>query len=270
MFYWNLLSCFLIFLCVFLQLLNLQEPLQSQNTSVPTVDLHSRLKSLINAAPAMLFMKGSAIEPRCKFSRAIVDILNSLSADYKTYDILNNEEVRQGLKEYSKWPTYPQVCAESPDRTFTFARNKSIEEFIVLSYFIYNCVIFWTFMWQLYVNGELVGGLDIVKEMHENGELASMLPKKLSLDERWVGFKFTFSCSSQNVSLLFCVMKFLLHLITFCVLCLPTRLKALINKAPVMVFMKGYPSTPKCGFSRTLMEILKETGWVENQDLIYN
>lgn len=57
----------------------------------------------------MLFMKGSALEPRCKFSRAIVDILNGLNADYKTYDILSNEEVRQGLKEYSKWPTYPQV-----------------------------------------------------------------------------------------------------------------------------------------------------------------
>ena len=161
-------------------LLNVEEPLKSLNSTGTKVDLSTRLKSLINAAPVMLFMKGSAIEPRCKFSRAIVDLLNSLNADYKTYDILNNEEVRQALKEYSKWPTYP----------------------------------------QLYVNGELVGGLDIVKEMHENGELENMLPKKMSLDE---------------------------------------RLTALINKSSVMVFMKGNPSQPRCGFSRTLMEILKET-----------
>lgn len=159
---------------------NLAEPPTSQHGSAPAVDLNTRLKSLINAAPVMLFMKGSAVEPRCKFSRAIVDILNSLNADYKTYDILSNEEVRQGLKDFSKWPTYP----------------------------------------QLYVNGELVGGLDIVKEMQDSGELEGMLPKKVSLDQ---------------------------------------RLKDLVNKAPVMVFMKGNPSQPKCGFSRTLMEILRGT-----------
>ncbi|XP_034254908.1 glutaredoxin-3 [Thrips palmi] len=159
---------------------DIAEPPRSER-EIPPVDLNARLKSLINGAPVMLFMKGSAIEPRCKFSKAIVELLNSLNADYKTFDILNNEDVRQGLKEYSKWPTYP----------------------------------------QLYIKGELIGGLDIVKEMQDSGELESMLPKKMSLDE---------------------------------------RLKSLINKAKVMVFMKGNPSQPKCGFSRTLMEILKGTG----------
>lgn len=159
---------------------DIAEPPRSER-EIPPVDLNARLKSLINAAPVMLFMKGSATEPRCKFSRAIVDLLNSLNADYKTFDILNNEDVRQGLKEYSQWPTYP----------------------------------------QLYIKGELIGGLDIVKEMQESGELDSMLPKRVSLDE---------------------------------------RLKSLINKAKVMVFMKGNPSQPKCGFSRTLMEMLKGTG----------
>jgi len=91
-----------------LQLKDIAEPPRSER-EIPPADFNARLKSLINAAPVMLFMKGSANEPRCKFSRAIVELMNSLNADYKTFDILNNEDVRQGLKEYSKWPTYPQV-----------------------------------------------------------------------------------------------------------------------------------------------------------------
>ncbi|KAK3932073.1 Glutaredoxin-3 [Frankliniella fusca] len=162
---------------------DVREPLVSVHALPESskADLETRLKKLINAAPVMLFMKGSSFEPRCKFSRAIVDILNSYNASYNTFDILNNEEVRQGLKEFSNWPTYP----------------------------------------QLYINGELIGGLDIVKELQQSGELESMLPKKLSLEE---------------------------------------RLKGLINKAPVMIFMKGNPGQPKCGFSRTLMEIMRGTG----------
>nr|CAD7426184.1 unnamed protein product [Timema monikensis] len=150
--------------------------LQSDEESLKT-----RLKNLINAAPVMLFMKGSALEPRCGFSKTIIAILEELDTDYKTFDILSDETVRQGLKTYSDWPTYP----------------------------------------QLYVKGELIGGLDIVKEMKENGELEKLLPKKQSLDE---------------------------------------RLKTLINSSDVIVFMKGDRTTPRCGFSRQLMEILTETG----------
>lgn len=144
-------------------------------------DLKTRLTELVKQAPVMLFMKGNAKEPRCGFSRTIIQILDSYNVSYKTFDILSDEDVRQGLKEFSNWPTYP----------------------------------------QLYVNGELIGGLDIVKEMHESGELKNALPEKgESLDE---------------------------------------RLKSLINKAPCMIFMKGSPDTPRCGFSRQLMEIMKET-----------
>nr|CAD7457690.1 unnamed protein product [Timema tahoe] len=150
--------------------------LQSDEESLKT-----RLKNLINAAPVMLFMKGSALEPRCGFSKTIIALLEELDTDFKTFDILSDETVRQGLKTYSDWPTYP----------------------------------------QLYVKGELIGGLDIVKEMKENGELEKLLPKKQSLDE---------------------------------------RLKTLINSSDVIVFMKGDRTTPRCGFSRQLMEILTETG----------
>ena len=73
------------------------------------MDLNTRLHKLINGAPVMLFMKGSAAEPKCGFSKQIVAILDGHNAQFKTFDILSDEEVRQGLKTYSNWPTYPQV-----------------------------------------------------------------------------------------------------------------------------------------------------------------
>jgi len=103
--------------------------------------LEDRLKKLINQAPCMLFMKGNPANPRCGFSRTIVSLLDGYKTDYKSFDILQDNDVREGLKKFSKWPTYP----------------------------------------QLYLNGELIGGLDIVKEMDESGELESMLPKKESV-----------------------------------------------------------------------------------------
>lgn len=144
-------------------------------------DLNQRLKKLINAAPCMLFMKGSAQEPRCGFSRQIVDLLKKHSIQFSSFDILSDEEVRQGLKTYSNWPTYP----------------------------------------QLYANGELVGGLDIVKELAESGELENTCPKAVTLEH---------------------------------------RLKTLINQHAVMLFMKGNKEGARCGFSRQMLEILNGTG----------
>ncbi|KAM7383041.1 hypothetical protein PAMP_002728 [Pampus punctatissimus] len=146
-----------------------------------TAELNQRLKKLINAAPCMLFMKGSAQEPRCGFSRQIVALLKEHSIQFSSFDILSDEEVRQGLKTYSNWPTYP----------------------------------------QLYVNGELVGGLDIVKELAESGELENTCPKAVTLEH---------------------------------------RLKTIINQSPVMLFMKGNKEAAKCGFSRQILEILNSTG----------
>jgi len=157
---------------------NVSEPQPQEETKEV---LQERLKKLTHSHPCMIFMKGDANQPRCGFSKQLIGLLNEQNADFKTFDILSDENVRQGLKEYSNWPTYPQV----------------------------------------YINGELIGGLDIVKELIESGELADKLPKKSSLDE---------------------------------------KLKQLVNKAPVMVFMKGSAAEPRCGFSRTLMQILSETG----------
>lgn len=145
------------------------------------VDLKQRLKRLINAAPCMLFIKGSSQEPRCGFSRQIVALLSEHNIQFSTFDILADEEVRQELKTYSNWPTYP----------------------------------------QLYVNGELVGGLDIVRELAESGELANTCPKAETLEH---------------------------------------RLKTLISQRPVMLFLKGNKEAAKCGFSRQTMSILNNAG----------
>ena len=85
-------------------------------------DLHKRLAELVKAAPVMLFMKGTPSTPQCGFSRQLVSLLREKGVRYGFFNILADEEVRQGLKEYSEWPTFP----------------------------------------QLYLRGELVGGLDIV------------------------------------------------------------------------------------------------------------
>ncbi|ORY57542.1 glutaredoxin [Pseudomassariella vexata] len=91
-------------------------------------EIFKRLEELVKAAPVMLFMKGTPSGPQCGFSRQLVGILRDRSVKYGFFNILADDEVRQGLKEYADWPTYP----------------------------------------QLWVDGELVGGLDIVKEELDN------------------------------------------------------------------------------------------------------
>jgi Grx4 family monothiol glutaredoxin len=98
-------------------------------------DLNTRLGKLVASSGVMLFMKGTREEPRCGFSRKAVAMLNDAGVTYSTFDILGDEEVRQGLKTFSNWPTYP----------------------------------------QLYSKGKLLGGLDIMEEMRDEGELLSSL-----------------------------------------------------------------------------------------------
>merc|ERR1712029_935243 len=75
----------------------------------PKEPLEQRLKKLVNSSKCILFMKGDPVAPRCRFSRQTVELLNSLNAEYATFDILGDEGVRQGLKTFSNWPTYPQL-----------------------------------------------------------------------------------------------------------------------------------------------------------------
>ncbi|KAF7424741.1 monothiol glutaredoxin grx4 [Pleurotus ostreatus] len=99
-------------------------------------ELNERLRNLMTSNKVMLFMKGSPDAPRCGFSRKIVELLREQGVpDFGHFDILEDENVRSGLKKLNEWPTFP----------------------------------------QLIINGEFVGGLDIVKEMVENGEFAETL-----------------------------------------------------------------------------------------------
>lgn len=101
-------------------------------------DLKQRIEQTVNKDRVMLFMKGSPSMPQCGFSAAVVGVLKEVGVPFGSHNILADPELREGLKEYSSWPTYP----------------------------------------QLYVDGKLVGGCDIVREMHARGELAPLLAAK--------------------------------------------------------------------------------------------
>jgi monothiol glutaredoxin len=98
-------------------------------------DLKKRIEETLRKDRVMLFMKGSPAMPQCGFSAAVVGVLKDVGVPFGSHNILADPEMRDGLKEYANWPTFP----------------------------------------QLYVDGKLVGGCDIVKEMHARGELAPLI-----------------------------------------------------------------------------------------------
>lgn len=100
-----------------------------------SIDLKIQIETLLNSSKIVLFMKGNAQAPQCGFSANSVAILRNLGVSFNTFNILNDPEIRQGLKEYSNWPTYP----------------------------------------QLYVKAQLIGGNDVITEMYKNGELQEFL-----------------------------------------------------------------------------------------------
>ena len=100
--------------------------------------VRSRIEELVNSHPIVLFMKGNKHFPRCGFSATVAEVLRRLEVtDYQDVDVLLDQDLRQGIKEFSSWPTIP----------------------------------------QLYVQGEFVGGCDIVREMYESGELEPVIAK---------------------------------------------------------------------------------------------
>ena len=101
-------------------------------------DLTLRIDDIVRNKDVVLFMKGSALFPQCGFSSRAIAILDHLGVAYDTVDVLQDAEIRNGIKEYSDWPTIP----------------------------------------QLYVKGEFVGGSDIMMEMYEAGELGQLLDEK--------------------------------------------------------------------------------------------
>jgi monothiol glutaredoxin len=96
-----------------------------------TPETQQQIQDLISQNKIMVFMKGNRLMPQCGFSNQVVQILNILGVPYETSDVLADQEIRQGIKEYSSWPTIPQV----------------------------------------YINGEFIGGSDVMTELYKSGEL---------------------------------------------------------------------------------------------------
>jgi monothiol glutaredoxin len=105
-----------------------------------TQDAQTRIDNLVKSNKILVFMKGSKLMPMCGFSNNVVQILNSLGIPFETVDVLEDPEIRQGIKDYSNWPTIPQV----------------------------------------YINGEFIGGSDIMIELYQKGELQQMVEVALA------------------------------------------------------------------------------------------
>lgn len=105
-----------------------------------TPDVQAKIDNLVKSNKIIVFMKGSKLMPQCGFSNNAVQLLNSLGVPYTTVDVLEDFEIRQGIKEYSNWPTIPQV----------------------------------------YINGEFVGGSDILIELYQKGELQQLVEVALA------------------------------------------------------------------------------------------
>ena len=99
------------------------------------MEIKNRIQELLNKNPVMLFMKGSPDAPLCGFSARVSQILKFMQVSFHSFDVLSDENIRNGIKEYAQWPTIP----------------------------------------QLYIKGEFIGGCDIVQEQFENGELEKQL-----------------------------------------------------------------------------------------------
>ena len=102
--------------------------------------IKDKIQKLIDSSPVMVFMKGNKLMPQCGFSNNVVQILNSLGIEFSTYDVLSDFEIREGIKQFSNWPTIPQV----------------------------------------YLKGEFLGGSDILIEMYNSGELKEKIEIELA------------------------------------------------------------------------------------------
>merc|ERR1719198_1766984 len=101
------------------------------------MNVNDEIEKLITENKVFLFMKGNKLFPQCGFSNTAVQILNALNVPFETFDVLENQNVREGIKEFSNWPTIPQC----------------------------------------YIEGEFIGGCDLLIEMYQNGELQEMAEK---------------------------------------------------------------------------------------------
>jgi len=123
-----------------LSLINEEEINLFQELQIKIKELNNKIQKLIDSNPVMVFMKGTKLMPQCGFSNNVVQILNSLGVEFGTFDVLSDFAIREGIKEYSDWPTIPQV----------------------------------------YLKGEFLGGSDILIEMYNSGSLKEKIEIELA------------------------------------------------------------------------------------------
>ncbi|KAK1314036.1 Monothiol glutaredoxin-S17 [Acorus calamus] len=284
------------------------------SSSSHTEALGKRLQQLVNSHPVFLFMKGIPEQPKCGFSQKVVNILKDEGVEFGSFDILTDNEVREGMKKFSNWPTFPQLyckgellggcdiavamhesgelkevfkdhgilpLSKTADMTLSvdltdkggatsdasglssalasrleslvnsspvmlFMEGKPNEPQCPYSRKVVEILqqekvkfesfdiltddevrkglkVFsnWSSYPQLYIKGRLIGGSDIVLEMQKSGELNRLLAEKVTLED---------------------------------------RLRSFISASEVMLFMKGTPDDPKCGFSRKVVDALRKEG----------
>jgi Grx4 family monothiol glutaredoxin len=187
-----------------------------------------RVEALVQHNPVVLFMKGTPAEPRCGFSRRVVDAIlknapstaaagaaaaaaaspASSSFPYSHFDVLSDEAVREAVKKFSDWPTIP----------------------------------------QLYVSGEFVGGCDIVEEMAQAGELAALLKgaEAKGAAAPAAAAAAPANGNGNNPPSLTPELR--------------AELETLLKSSPLLLFMKGTPQEPRCGFSRRVVDALAAAG----------
>lgn len=102
------------------------------------INIQARIEADVKGNPVVLYMKGTAEMPQCGFSATVVQILRNVNVPFKDINVMADQEIREGIKEYSSWPTIP----------------------------------------QLYVDGEFIGGCDIIREMYQSGEIQQLLMDK--------------------------------------------------------------------------------------------
>ena len=169
----------------------------NSKTNETEEELRKRLIHLTTVQPVVLFMKGNRESPQCGFSRKSSEALTKCEIKYGTFDILSDDAVRQGLKAYSDWPTYP----------------------------------------QLYLNGELAGGNDIILEMAADGTLKRECENAI---KKWNEEK------QEKIN---------------------KRIEKLLDDSkPVLLFMKGTPDEPKCGFSSKVVAALNKISGLASYD----
>ncbi|KAL0363368.1 UNVERIFIED_CONTAM: Monothiol glutaredoxin-S17 [Sesamum calycinum] len=131
--------------------------------------LSDRLRSLINSSPVMLFMKGRPDEPRCGFSRKVVDILRQEKVKFESFDILTDDEVRQGTPDAPRCGFSSKVVNALKEEGLEFGSFDILTDEEVRQGL--KTFSNWPTFPQLYYKGELIGGCDIVLELHNNGKL---------------------------------------------------------------------------------------------------